>query len=126
MIATRDIGAYAADALTKKNFTGHQTQELLGAEDVTCAQAASVIGQAIGRPGLGYVQAPPEQFRAALLRIGMSEAVADMILQMTDSLNNGHVAPLEKRSAQNTTPTTLQQFAAEVFAPAFKARAASA
>jgi uncharacterized protein YbjT (DUF2867 family) len=126
MIATRDIGAYAADALLRTDFAGHRAQELLGAEDVSYAQAAPVIGAAIGKPGLTYTQFPADKVKAAMMQMGMSAAVADQILEMSDSLNGGHIVPLEARAAKNTTPTTLAQFAAEVFAPAFKAKAASA
>jgi uncharacterized protein YbjT (DUF2867 family) len=126
MIATGDIGVYAAERLLRLDFQGQQTQELLGAEEVSYQQAASVIGKAIGKPGLAYVQLPPEQVRLALLQMGMSASMADLLLEMTESINRGYIVPLEKRSGKNTTPTTLQQFVAEVFAPAFRARAASA
>ena len=36
-------------------------------------------------------------------------------------LNEGRVTALEPRSGANTTPTTLEEFAATVFAPAFGA-----
>jgi hypothetical protein len=52
--------------------------------------------------------------------------MADLLLEMSDSMNNGYMAALEKRSPANTTPTTIEQFVAEVFAPAFQAKAASA
>jgi uncharacterized protein YbjT (DUF2867 family) len=126
MIATRDIGAYAADSLMRQGFAGKQTQELLGAEDVSYSRAAAVIGKAIGKPGLSYLQLPPEQLKPALMQMGMSAGAADLLVEMSDSINRGYIVPLEKRSPQNTTPTTLEQFVAEVFVPAFGGRAASA
>jgi len=126
MIATRDIGAYAADSLIRLAFAGKLTQELLGAGDVSYSEAASVIGKAIGKPELTYVQLPPEQLKPAFVQMGMSASMADLLLEMSDSINSGYMAPIEKRSPKNTTPTTLDQFVAEVFAPAFKAKAASA
>src|SRR5580658_3408051 len=50
MIATRDIGAAAADALLKLDFTGHQTRELLGHKDLTYSQMAKIIVAASGPP----------------------------------------------------------------------------
>jgi uncharacterized protein YbjT (DUF2867 family) len=126
LIATQDIGARAADALLQKNWSGQQMQELLGAEDATCARVASVFGKAIGKPDLKYVPLPPEQMKPAMVKMGFSAAVVDQLLEMSESINNGHIVPLEKRSAKNTTPTTIEQFAAEVFAPAFRSRAAAA
>jgi hypothetical protein len=109
----------------QQNFTGKVTQELLGAEDVSYARAAAVIGKAIGKP-LNYVQLPPEQLKPVLLQAGMSGAMADLILEMAESINNGYIVPLERRSPRNTTHTTLDAFVEEVFVPAFKGKAVSA
>jgi uncharacterized protein YbjT (DUF2867 family) len=126
MIATGDIGIYAADRLLNLDFNGKQTQELLGAEDVSYQEIAAVIGKAIGKPELTYVHPPPEQLRSAMVQMGMSESMADLLLEMADSINRGYIVPLEQRSPKNTTPTTLEQFVAEVFVPVFRGRAASA
>jgi len=119
MIATRDIGEVAADALLGLDFRGRQTRELLGQRDITMSEAAGVIGKAIGRPGLTYKQVPDEQFRSALTQLGFSTNVATLILEMTAALNSGHMAALEKRSSRNTTPTSYETFVAEEFVPRF-------
>src|SRR5205807_1012658 len=66
MIATRDIGAAAAEALVRLDFRGQQTQELLGTRDVTYTEAAKIIGTAIGKPDLTYTQLPDEQVIEAM------------------------------------------------------------
>ena len=53
MIATRDIGAAAADALLQLAFRGKQTQELHGQRDLDYNEVATIIGKAIGKPKLG-------------------------------------------------------------------------
>ena len=58
MIATKDIGAGAAEALVRLDFKGQQTRELLGQRDISYNEAARIIGAAIGKPGLAYVQLP--------------------------------------------------------------------
>ena len=126
MIATRDIGAAAADLLAKLNFSGKQTRELLGARNVSYAEAAKVIAPAIGRPELTYRQVPGAQAKPAMMQLGMSESMVDLILEMCEALNSGHMKPLEPRSAQNTTPTTIETFVADVFVPAYRGRAARA
>jgi hypothetical protein len=45
---------------------------------------------------------------------------------MSDALNTGHMKSQEPRSPRNTTPTTVNTFVAEVFAPAYRAKAAGA
>jgi uncharacterized protein YbjT (DUF2867 family) len=126
MIATQDIGAAAADALLKLDFTGQPTRELLGQRDVTYQEVTAVIGQAIGRPGLNYMQLGPAQLKPALVQMGMSASMADLLLEMSDALNSGYMVPLEPRSAQNTTPTSIETFVAEKLAPLFAGKAASA
>ena len=126
MIATRDIGAFAAETLARRDFQGKQRRELLGARDISYAQVAKIVGAAIGKPDLTYQQAPAAQLKPALMQMGMSSNMADLLLEMSDALNAGHMRALEPRSAQNTTPTTVETFVAEVFVPAYRAKAARA
>jgi uncharacterized protein YbjT (DUF2867 family) len=125
MIATRDIGAAAADALVRLAFQGKQTQELHGQRDLDYTEAASIIGKAIGKPDLGYIQAPDNQVRTAMLQIGMSDNLAGLILEMAAALNSGHMRALESRSTTNTTPTKFETFVAEAFVPAYQQQAAA-
>lgn len=126
MIATRDIGEAAADALLRLEFRGKQTRELQGQRDLDYTEAAAIIGKAIGNPGLGYIQAPDDQIRAAMVqKMGMSDNLAGLILEMADALNRGHMRALEPRSSSNTTPTSFETFVDEVFIPAYKQAAAA-
>ena len=125
MIATRDIGAAAADALLNLGFRGKQTHELLGQRDLNYAEVASIIGKAIGKPNLGYVHAPDDQVRAAMVQTGMSEKFAGLLLEMTTSLNAGYMRALEPRTSRNTTPTPFETFVAEAFVPAYQQQAAA-
>lgn len=125
MIATRDIGAAAADRL-KSGFTGKQSRELLGQHDVNYTEVASVIGRAIGKPELRYVQLPPQQLKPALMQMGMSSNMADLLLEMADALNDERMKALEPRSAENSTPTSIEAFVNEDFAPRFRAKSATA
>jgi hypothetical protein len=58
--------------------------------------------------------------------MGMSKNFAELILEMANALNRGHVKMLEPRTAKNTTPTSYDTFAQEVFLPAYKGQAAGA
>jgi len=126
MIATRDIGAAAAEALLRLDFHGQQTQELLGPRDVTYAETAKIIGLAIGKPDLTYVQLPDEQVIQAMTGMGISRNMAQLLCEMSAAINNGYMKALEPRSEKNTTPTTFETFVQEVFLPAYKGQAASA
>jgi uncharacterized protein YbjT (DUF2867 family) len=124
MIATRDIGTFAADELLRLEFRGHETQELLGQRDLTMTEVTTVIGKAIGKPGLEYRQVTYDQFRAVLMQMGASQDIADMFVEMSEALNSGYVRALETRSQRNTTQTSYKQFVAEVFVPAYRASSA--
>jgi uncharacterized protein YbjT (DUF2867 family) len=126
MIYSREIGEAAAESLAKLDFVGMQTQELLGARHVTYTEAAKIIGVAIGKPDLTYRQVPATVLKPAMMQMGMSSNMVDLLLEMSDALNTGHMKSQETRSARNTTATTLETFVAEVFAPAFRGKAAKA
>jgi len=125
LIATRDIGAAAADALLRREFRGKQTRELLGQRDLDYTQVATIIGNAIGKPSLGYVHAPDEQLRPALEQMGMSANFIGLLLEMAGALNSGYMKALEPRSAQNTTPTSYETFVNEEFVPAYRRQQAA-
>jgi hypothetical protein len=126
MIATRDIGAFAAKALLQLDFAGKSARELQGSCDVTYAEAARIVGAAIGNPSLAYKQMPAAQLKPALMQMGMSSSMVDLLLEMCDALNSGHMKTLEPRSAATTTPTTLETFVADAFLPAYRAKAPGA
>ncbi len=126
MIAAQDIGAYAADAFLKLDFSGKQTRELLGQRDLDYNEVTAIIGKAIHKPDLQYIQLPDEQIRPVLLQLGMSGNIADLLLEMSASLNSGYMKALEKRSPQNTTPTKYETFVTEEFVPLYQAKSKAA
>jgi uncharacterized protein YbjT (DUF2867 family) len=125
MIATRDIGAAAADALLRLAFRGKQTLELHGQRDLDYTEATTIIGKAIGKPDLGYIQAPDNQVRAAMVQMGMSDNFAGLILELAAALNSGHIRALEPRTAATTTPTSFETFVAAAFVPAYQQQTAA-
>src|SRR5215469_10253257 len=120
MIATRDIGAIAAEELLAKNFKGKLTRELLGQRDIDMTEVTRILGNAISKSDLTYVQAPDDQFQAALIQMGMSSNMAALLSEMSHALNNGSMRALEPRSPRNTNPTSYETFVAEEFMPVFQ------
>jgi hypothetical protein len=123
MISTNDIGAVAAETLAKLDFAGVQTRELLGSRHVSYTEAAKIIGAAIGKPDLAYKQLAGSVLKPAMMQMGMSSSMVDLLLEMCDALNTGHMKSQEPRSARNTTPTTLEMFVADAFASAYRGKA---
>jgi len=126
MIASRDIGAVAADALVALDFEQKQTRELLGQRDISMDEVAEIIGRAMGRAELGYIQAADDEIRPALIQTGMSLNMADLILEMAAALNSGYMRALEARSETNTTPTSYEIFVREELVPLYQSESAAA
>jgi uncharacterized protein YbjT (DUF2867 family) len=126
MIATQDIAAFAAKALAARDWTGVKVQELLGPRDLSFDEATRILGAAIGKADLAYVQFPYADYSAALQQNGISKSVADLYAEMEKAFDDGIVVSVAGRNASNTTPTTLESFAAEVLAPAYNSQARAA
>jgi uncharacterized protein YbjT (DUF2867 family) len=120
MIATRDIGAYAAERLLKLDFSGKQMQELHGERDLSMSEVTSVISRAVAKPDLRYLQFTYEQVEQTLVQMNVAAKTAGYLIELFQGINNGIVAGLEPRSAANTTPTSIETFVKEVFAPAYQ------
>jgi uncharacterized protein YbjT (DUF2867 family) len=126
MIATRDIGDYAARRILNLDFSGKQTRELLGERDLSMNEVTAVIARGIGKPDLRYVQFPYEQVQQVLTQMGIPPKSAALFIEMYKAINAGVVAPQEPRSPENTTPTTFEKFGQDVFVPAYHGKAATA
>jgi uncharacterized protein YbjT (DUF2867 family) len=126
MIATRDIGDYAAQRILKLDFSGKQTRELLGERDISMNEATAVIARGIGKPDLRYVQFPYEQVGQVLAQMGIPPKTAGQFIEMYKAINEGVVAAREPRSPENTTPTSFEKFVQDVFVPAYHGKAATA
>src|SRR6202453_1760040 len=125
MVATRDVGNYAAQRLLHLDFSGKQTRELLGERDLSMTEATAVIARGIGKPDLRYQQFPYDQVQQALTQLGVPPKGAAMYIELYKAINAGVLVPLEPRSPENTTPTSFEQFVQDVFAPAYHGKAQS-
>lgn len=118
MVATRDIGAKVAEALTAP-AGGHRFVGIHGPKDITYQQATRILSDALGRP-VQHVQVTLEQMRGAMDAQGIPGFVTDLMVEMMGAFLRGDMNPAEPRSAETTTPTTFETFAKEVLAPALK------
>jgi uncharacterized protein YbjT (DUF2867 family) len=123
MVATKDIAEEAARLLLAKTLSGHTVRYLLGPRDLTMTEATRILGRAIGKPDLRYIQFPEEEARKAMSGMGMSDSAIDALLEMQRGFNAGRIRPTQERNASNTTPTPLEEFAETVFAQSYRAAA---
>ncbi len=105
MVATRDVADAAVTALAVRDWAGVVIRELLGPRDLTHAEVARILGTAIGRADLPYVQLSDSDVTAALVESGYSASFATLYVEMTRSFNEGRVQPRQGRTPANTTRT---------------------
>lgn len=114
MVATRDIAAVAAKYLLSLNFTGNSVQYVLGPKDYSYEEITGIIGRELGKPDLKYVQFPYEDATRAMVSSGfMGEDAARLMVELNKGINEGKAIESNIRNAQNTTPTTFEEFAKE-------------
>jgi hypothetical protein len=95
-------------------------QDLLGQRDLSFDEATSIIGRAIGRPDLKYAQFSYDDTAKWMAEMGISEDVCRLIVEMSKALNDRLICVDRPRTEENTTPTSIEEFAA-IFAKAFAA-----
>jgi hypothetical protein len=110
LISTKPTTAGSASARTTMSMTG----------------TTAAIARGIDRPGLRYQQFPYDQVQQALMQLGVPPKEAAMYIEMYKAINAGVLVPLEPRSKENTTPTSIEQFVQDVFAAGFFRDTASA
>ena len=111
MIATKDIGNYAAKRLAALDFTGSNFQYLLGQRDLTMNEATKILGNAIGKPDLQYVEFGFADYKSGFMSVGAPENLADLMNEFLNTLNNGNILQGVTRDSENTTPTSIEDFA---------------
>ena len=126
MIATRDVGDYAAQRLLDLDFSAKQTRELLGERDLSMTEATAVIARGIGKPDLRYEQFPYDQVQQVLVQMGFPPKKAAVYIEMFEAINAGVLAAQEPRSPQNSTPSSFEKFVQDVFAAAYHGQATTA
>jgi uncharacterized protein YbjT (DUF2867 family) len=126
MIATRDVGDYAARCLLDLDFSGKPTRELLGERDLSMAEATTIIAGGIGKSTLRYEQFSYDQVQQVLEQMGMSPKKAAVYIEMFKAINTGVLAAQEPRSRENTTGTSFETFVQDVFVPAYQGKARTA
>ncbi|WFE34559.1 NAD(P)H-binding protein [Micromonospora sp. WMMD975] len=115
-IATKDIAALAAGHLLNRDWTGQDSVESLGGEDLSYADIAAILTDVLGTP-IRYQLLDRAAVKEFLLGRGVSAAMAQSMIDMDVAGERG-INNAIPRTAQNTTPTTFHEFALENVKPA--------
>lgn len=114
--ATRDVAAVAAGLLLDGSWTGQEGIPVLGPEDLSYDEMATVMSDVLGRP-IRFRQVPGEVFKADLMRHGMPDAWAQSVVDLLAEVDDG-LYDAEPRTPASTTPTSFRQWCEEVLRPA--------
>lgn len=89
-IASRDIASVAADYLANLNFNGRNVHYLNGPRDYTMIEVNRILGRAIGKRDLKYVEFPEGVLRKGLVGSGgLSPNAADLLIETNQGINSG-------------------------------------
>jgi uncharacterized protein YbjT (DUF2867 family) len=114
--ATRDIAAVAAKLLLDDSWSGQGSVPVLGPDDLSHDDMAQIMSEVLGRP-VRFQQITREAYKAGLTEHGMSEAMAQAMLDMMVAKDNG-IDNAEPRTPESTTPTSFRQWCEDVLEPA--------
>jgi uncharacterized protein YbjT (DUF2867 family) len=119
VVHTNDIADVAAKHLLALDFQGFSHVFVAGQRDLTMPEVAQVLGKAIGKPDLQYLQFSEADAKAGMLQAGIPETIANGYIELFNSLNTGAYLNDYTRTPENTTPTSIEDFAQE-FALAYQ------
>jgi uncharacterized protein YbjT (DUF2867 family) len=113
--ATRDIAAVAAALLLDNTWSGAEEVPVLGPEDLSWFDMATIMSRVLGRP-IRFQQVSGDDYTNRLTQFGMSDAMAQALLDMAMAkdagLDNGVT-----RTPESSTPTTFERWCTDVLKP---------
>ncbi|MGC4026384.1 MAG: NAD(P)H-binding protein [Mesorhizobium sp.] len=106
--ATRDMAAAAVRLLADTRWDGQQEAPLLGPDDLSFDDQATILSDVVGRP-VRYQQISFDQFKQQFLDRGASEPVAQGYVDMYRAKDEG-IDNSVGRTPENTGPTDFRSF----------------
>lgn len=115
---TSDIAEAAANELANLNFTGKSVRYIVSDEKTT-NEVAEILGKAIGKPDLKWVNFSDADTIGGMLQNGIPDDVAKNYAEMGAAMRSGNMAAEYKVSRTATFGKTNLEAFAPVFAAAY-------
>jgi len=112
-----DIAAAATEELLQPTFTGKSVRYIASDERAT-NDIAQVLGNAIGKPELLWINFKNEDALGGMLQAGLSQEVASNYVEMGAAMASGEMTSEYEKNKPTLSPTKLEDFAKE-FAAAY-------
>ena len=121
MVSIKDTAAYLVRTILQyEDHNSGDIVSILGPRDYTLQEFTTILGNAIGKPNLPFIEFTDIDMKQGMLQGGAgSESFIDLAIELYRSFEGGSLNS-EIRTPENTTPTTAEAFAAALFVPAFQ------
>ncbi|PPL00345.1 NAD(P)H-binding protein [Parapedobacter indicus] len=116
-VSPDDIADAAFEELTRP-FQGKKVR-YVASEELTCNEAAKILGEAIGKPDLKWIALPEEQLLDGLIQSGFPQQLAHEFVSMQADTHSGKTFTNYLKHRPELGKTKLKAFARE-FAKAYK------
>jgi uncharacterized protein YbjT (DUF2867 family) len=116
LVHTSDIADAAYTALAGLQFTGH-TVEYIAGDERTTSEIATVLSNAIGKPGIPWVVFTDEQSMQGMLQAGLNETIAEGYTTMGNAIRTGQM----QEDYWKNRPASFGKINLEAFAEEFAA-----
>jgi len=113
-----DIAEVAAEALLNLDFKGKSVR-YIASDERTGPEIANVLGNAIGKPDLQWVEFTDEQAVGGMIQAGLPEELAKNYGEMGHAIHSGEFSRDYWEHRPNLSRTKLEDFAQQ-FAQAYK------
>jgi uncharacterized protein YbjT (DUF2867 family) len=117
LVSAFDIADAAVEELESKD-TGRRIR-YVASEELTCNEAAAILGAAIGKPDLKWVTLTGEQQFNGYKAFGLNDSLANEFKEMNASIHNGKLYEDYDRRKPTLGKVKLNEFAKE-FAAAYQ------
>jgi uncharacterized protein YbjT (DUF2867 family) len=119
LVSPIDIAAEVAEEIAAPS--AGQKIRYVASDELTCNEVASILGAAVGQPGLKWIVIPGEQLHSGLQAAGMNPSVATGFVEMNASIHSGELFEDYYRHKPMLGKTKVKDFAKE-FAAVFNGR----
>jgi hypothetical protein len=116
LVHPNDIAEVAAEELLELSFIGKSIR-YISSQEVKSTEIDKLIGQAIGKPELQWVNFADEDSVAGMIQAGLPEEIAKNYAEMGAAMRSGEMAS----DYYNNRPASLGKTKFEDFVPVFKA-----
>ena len=111
LVSPIDVAFVVAEEITQ-HFSGRKIR-YIASEELTCNEAASILGEAIDKPDLKWIIVSNEQYQKILVTIGMAPHLAADMVEMNAATHTGKLYEDYYRNRPTLGKVKLKDFAKE-------------